>query len=212
MLAGAGGARRGAGVPPGAGGLAAEDYGDVRLGAALALAAAALAASLAAASAILPLRAPYALELAAYPPYLAAMRRLSRALGEPRLVRYGALLAAAGAAAAALLSASPAPLPAPAGPEGLARLGAAGLGSYLLVVAGGYALRRTYELLSERTAPLGGAAPRYFGRAARWVWLGSLLAIAIVGVALMAAGAAYAAAGYAELARLRAPQAVTSQR
>ena len=33
--------------------------------------------------------------------------------------------------------------------------GAAGLGSYLLVVAGGYALRRTYELLSERTAPLG---------------------------------------------------------
>ena len=185
------------------------DYDDVRSASACALAVEAASLVLAAILIALSLRSRpqaslYAIELAIYPPFLFAMRRLSRALDEPRIFRYGALVAVAGAIGLAFALVAPSAAM-PGSPAGLAELGALGLGSYLIVVVDGYLFRRTYEALSERAAPISADASRRFARAARWVWLGSLLAIVVVGVVLMSVGAAYALLGYLELARLRPP-------
>ena len=187
----------------------AVDYDSVRSASACALAVEVASLVLAAILLALSLRSHpqaflYAVELAIYPPFLFAMRRLSRALDEPRIFRYGALVVVAGAAGLAFALAAP-PATSPRSLAGSAELGALGLGSYLIVVIDGYLFRRTYEALSERTAPISASASRRFARAARWIWLGSLLTIVVVGAVLMSVGAAYALLGYLELARLRPP-------
>ena len=151
--------------------------------------------------------AGYAVSVVSTLLFLLALRRLSRAIGEPRLFTYGAYLVAVGAGGglAALLLVDYA-----------VAVGAVGRGSavvglltfiYAVVVALGYLFRRVYLLLSEGVAAPAPDASDMFEEAATLYWIGALLTAVLVGAFFMLAGAVYAVRGFGELRRAQPPAA-----
>ena len=138
---------------------------------------------------------PYAgiaLAVAGFVLLLLALRDLSQELGEPRIYGYAKYILVVGVAGAAAFA---------------ALVVVSVFGAYALGVAGGYLYKRMYSMLSERAAPLSAGASEDFGRAARWYWIGALLAIVLVGVALTIVGQVYALLGFRELEGLSPPAA-----